>query len=114
VRRSVGRCGQSGGDGFESGMHAEGAKETAEVVLDCLGAQVELGGDLLGRAVLLQKTEHLDLTGSEMRLWRRGPVVGAFLDQSEDAPSCELMASIEDLLAARRHRPTSPRRGSPR
>ena len=48
-------------------------------------AQVELGGDLLRRAALLQKTEHLDLTGGEMRGWRCGAVVGAFLDQSEDA-----------------------------
>jgi hypothetical protein len=33
---------------------------------------VELGGDLLGRAPLLQQAKHLDLTGSEVRLWRGG------------------------------------------
>jgi hypothetical protein len=42
--RSVGRCGPGGGDRFESGVDAEGAKETADVVPDGLGAQVELGG----------------------------------------------------------------------
>ena len=46
---------------------------------------MELGGDLLRRAALLQKTKHLDLAGGEMRGWRSGAVVGAFLDQSEDA-----------------------------
>ena len=60
------------GDSFESGVDAEGLKETADVVPDRLGAQVELGGDLLRRAALLQKTEHLDLTGREMRGRRCG------------------------------------------
>jgi hypothetical protein len=85
VRRSAGRCGAGGGDGFESGVDAEGPKETADVVPDCLGAQVELGGDLLRRAALLQKTKHLDLAGGEMRVWCWGTVVGAFLHQPEDA-----------------------------
>ena len=53
-------------------MDAEGTKETADVVPDGLGAHVELGGDLLRRAALLQKTKHLDLTGSEMRRRRCG------------------------------------------
>ena len=46
------------------------------MVPDRLGAQVELGGDLLRRAALLQKTKHLDLAGREVRRWRRGHVVG--------------------------------------
>jgi hypothetical protein len=49
-------------------MDAEGSKETADVVPDRLGAQVELGGDLLRRAALLQKTKHLDLARGEMRV----------------------------------------------
>jgi hypothetical protein len=49
-------------------MDAEGAKETADVVPDRLGAHVELGGDLLRRAALLQEAKHLDLTGGEMRV----------------------------------------------
>ncbi len=53
--------------------------------LTVFGAQVQLGGDLLRRAALLQKTKYLDLAGGEMRGWRCGAVVGAFLDQSEDA-----------------------------
>jgi hypothetical protein len=44
-------------------VDGEGAKETADVVPDRLGAQVELVGDLLGRAALLEKTKHLDLAG---------------------------------------------------
>jgi hypothetical protein len=52
---------------------------------DCLGAQIELGGDLLRRVALLQKAKHLDLAGREMWGWRYRPVVGAFLDQPEDA-----------------------------
>jgi hypothetical protein len=47
------------------------------VVSDGLGAQVELGGDLLRRAALLEKTKHLDLARGEMRVRRCGPVVGA-------------------------------------
>jgi hypothetical protein len=43
-------------------VDAERPKKTADVVPDGLGAQVEVGGDLLGRAALLQKTKHLDLT----------------------------------------------------
>jgi hypothetical protein len=56
----------------------------ADVVPDRLGAQVELGGDLLRRAALFQQTKHLDLTGSEMRGWRCSWVVGALLEQPED------------------------------
>ena len=48
---------------LRAGIDAEGLKETADVVPDRLGAQVELGGDLLRRAALLQKTKHLDLAG---------------------------------------------------
>ena len=48
-------------------MDAEGAEETANVVPDCLGGQVEVGGDLLRRAALLQKTKHLDLARREVR-----------------------------------------------
>ena len=77
--------GPCGGDGFQSGVDAEGPKETTDVVPDRLRAQVELGGDLLRRAALLQQTEHLDLTGREMWVRRCGPVVGAFLEQPEDA-----------------------------
>ena len=83
--RLIGRRGSGGGDGFESGVDPEGTKETADVVSDRLAAQMKLGGDLLRRAALLQKTKHLDLTGGEMRGWRCGPVVGASLDQPEDA-----------------------------
>ena len=52
-----------GGDGFKSGVDAERPEETADVVPDRLGAQMELGGDLLGRAALLQEPKHLDLAG---------------------------------------------------
>jgi hypothetical protein len=45
-----------GGDCFESGVDAEGLEETADVVSDCLGGHVELGGDLLCRAALFQAT----------------------------------------------------------
>ncbi len=69
VRRSssVGRSVSGGGDGFESGVDAESPEETADVVPDRFGAQVELGGDLLRRAALLEKAKHLDLAGGEMR-----------------------------------------------
>ena len=58
------------GDGFESGVDAEGPEESADVVPDCLGTQVEFGGDLLCRAALFQKAKHLDLTRGELRVWR--------------------------------------------
>ena len=79
------RCGPRGGDSFESGIDTEGLKETADVVPYRLWAQVELGGDLLRRATLLEQTEYLDLAGSEMWRWGCGAVVGLFLDQPEDA-----------------------------
>ena len=62
--------GPYGGDCFESGVDAEGTKETSDVVPHRLGAQMELGRDLLRRAALLQETQHLDLAGGEMRRWR--------------------------------------------
>jgi hypothetical protein len=46
---------------------------------------VELSGDLLRWAALLEKGKHLDLTGGEMRVWRCRRIVGAFLEQPEDA-----------------------------
>ena len=61
-------------------MDAEGLKEAAEVVPDRLGAHVELGGDLLRRAALLEKTQHLDLTWGEKRL-------------RYDATACGLLAA---------------------
>ena len=82
--RSVGWRIPGDGDGFESGIDAEGPKKTADVVPDRLSAQMELGGDLLRRAALLEKTKHLDLTGGEMRVWRCGGVVGALLEKPED------------------------------
>jgi len=81
----VSGCGACGGDGFESGVDAEGSKETADVVPDRLGAQVELGGDLLGRVALFQKPKHLDLAGGEMRRRRCEALVEASLEQPEDA-----------------------------
>ena len=87
------RHGPCGGDGLEAGVHAERLKETSHVVPDRLRAQVELGGDLLVGAALLQEPKHLGLTGSEMRRWRYGPVVRAFLDQSEDADHAFARAS---------------------
>src|SRR6478609_9019603 len=71
-RRSDGGCGPGDRDRFESRADAESPKETAHVVLDRLGTQVELGGDLLRRAAVLEQTEHLDLPGGEMRMWRCG------------------------------------------
>jgi len=50
----VGSYGPGDGDGFESGVDAERPEETADVVPDRLGAQMELGGDLLRRAALLR------------------------------------------------------------
>ena len=66
-------------------MDAEGAKQMPDAVPDRLDGQMELGGDLLRRASLLQQTKHLDLTGGELRVRRCGRVVGAFFDQPEDA-----------------------------
>ena len=65
-------------------MDAKCLEETADVIPDRLAAQVQLRGDLLRRAALLQKSKHLDLTWSEMRGWRCGAVVGASFDQPED------------------------------
>ena len=66
-------------------MDAESPEEPADVVPDRLGAQVELGGDLLRRAALLEKAKYLDLTGREMRGRHCGLVVGESLEQPEDA-----------------------------
>ena len=55
------------------------------MVPDRLCAQVDFSGDLLRRAALLQKAEHLDLTRGEMRGWGLGYVIGASFDQPEDA-----------------------------
>jgi hypothetical protein len=46
---------------------------------------MELGGDLLRRAALLQQAEHVDLAGRELRRWRLGRVVGVSFEQTEDA-----------------------------
>ena len=96
VPRSVVAMGAGDGDGLESGMDAEGPEEMANVVPDCLGGQVEVGGDLLRRAALLQKTKHLDLTRREVRVRRRRRVVGASLEQPEHAD--------HPLAAHQRHR----------
>src|SRR3954453_9157774 len=61
VGGSDGGCGACGRDRFEARVDAESPKETAHVVLDRLGAQVELGSDLLRRAAVLEQTEYLDL-----------------------------------------------------
>ena len=73
------------GDGFETGVHAERAQEMPDVVLDRLGTQVELLGDLLGRASLLEQAKHLGLPGCEVRGGRAGLVVCVTGQQSEDS-----------------------------
>ena len=62
-------------DGLESGVDAEDAKETADVVANGFGAQVKLFGDLLGRASLLEEAKHLGLAGSQSRAVLGGLVV---------------------------------------
>jgi hypothetical protein len=64
-----------GGDRFESRVHAEGAKEVADVISDCFRAEVELGGDLFGGASVLEQLEHLGLSRRQMRLGRSGFLV---------------------------------------
>jgi hypothetical protein len=81
----MGRGGPGGGDGFESGMDAEGPEETADVVPDSLIAQVECVGDLLRRASLLEKTKHFDLAGGEVRGRRCGCFVRASFQEPKDA-----------------------------
>jgi hypothetical protein len=54
------------------------AQEMPDVVLDRLGTQVELLGDLLGRASLLEQVKHLGLPGCEVR--------GGALGSSSAAP----------------------------
>jgi hypothetical protein len=46
------------GDGFETRVHSEGSQQMADMVPDGLRAQVELLRDLLGRASLLEETQH--------------------------------------------------------
>jgi hypothetical protein len=47
---------------------------------------VELGGDLLRRAALLEEAQHLDLSGRQARRgWRRRPVVVTLFQEPEDA-----------------------------
>ena len=60
------------GDRFESAVYAEGTKHVTDVVVDRLRAEVELVGDLFGRASVFEQTKHLDLAGGEMRVRRRG------------------------------------------
>ena len=74
-----------GRDGFEAGVHAERAQEMPDVVLDRLGAQVELLSDLLGRTSLLEKTKHLALARGEVRGGCAGFVVGAAREEPEDS-----------------------------
>jgi len=64
----------SGCNLFESGVHAQGPEEAADVVANRLGAREQLIGDLSGRAALLEETKHLGLTPCEARVWSRGPV----------------------------------------
>ena len=64
------RPGRWAGNTGIQGVDAERPKESANVVPDCLGAQVEFGSDLLGRAALFQQTKHLVLTRGEVRGWR--------------------------------------------
>ena len=66
-------------------MHAEGAKEMTDVVADRFRAQMQLLGDLLGRASLLNKAKHLSLAGRQCRVRRCGLFVERPRDQSEDA-----------------------------
>jgi hypothetical protein len=58
------------GDGFESRIHAERAKEMADVISNRFRTHVELISDLFGGASLLEKTKHLGLAGSQMGVWR--------------------------------------------
>jgi hypothetical protein len=94
------------GDGFESGMDAEGRKDTFEVVLDRVVTHVKLCGNLLVRAPLLQQSQHLDLTGGEMRVRRCGCLLGASLEQPEDADHAFTAPERTELISTATRVPT--------
>ena len=48
-------------DSLEPRVRVERSQDVADVVPDGLGAEVERTGDLLGRAAVLQKLQHLGL-----------------------------------------------------
>jgi hypothetical protein len=75
-------------------VDAEGLKETADVVPDCLGAQVELCGDLLRRVALLEKTKHLDLTGCGRKFF------GTFDSSTREYRVCVQVNEGDDPAAA--------------
>ena len=80
-------------DGFEPGVDAERPQQVANMIPHCLGAQVELLRDLLGRAASLEQTQNLGLAWREMR-WKR--IVGLLLDVRhlpEDADRVDALAS---------------------
>ena len=72
-------------DGLEPRVDAERAEQAADVVPHGLRLEVELGGDLGGRAAVLEQAEHLRLARREVRVQRRRRLVGALDDLAEDA-----------------------------
>ncbi len=74
-----------GGDGFETRVHSEGSQQMAYMVPNRLRAQVELLRDLLRRASLLEETQHLGLTGRQVRGRRARLLVERAGQKPEDA-----------------------------
>jgi len=58
-------------DCLEPGMHTERTKNMTNVVADRLDAQIQLAGDVVRPAAVLEQAEHLGLTGGQM--WVSGP-----------------------------------------
>ena len=56
--------------GLDPAVHAERAKHVADVIADRLGGQMQLVGDLPGRASVFEQSEHLGLPRCEVRVWR--------------------------------------------
>ena len=81
-------------------MDIERAQDVADVVPHSLGAEVELAGDLLGRAAVLEKAQDLGLPGGQMGVGRRRRVVLfdiQCLPEDADHPPAALERNRADL-----------------
>jgi len=89
-------------NGFEARVSAKCPEHTPDVIPHRLDAQVQLGGDLVGRVPALKEPQDLGLTRGQARMWRQRNLI--LLDLFHLPEDADHLVSTRERHAAHLHR----------
>jgi hypothetical protein len=89
-------------NGFEARVSAKCAEYAPDVVPHRLGAEVQLGGDLVGRVPALEEPQDLGLARRQARMWRQRNLI--LLDLFHLPEDADNLVSARERHATHLHR----------